>query len=390
MDVLAENYCTMALGWPDLGMVTLQKMRAVTVGYRDMLGALVQDMAVEATKDIVVIGYSPLSYRTRMVPCNIGTIPPSWAAAMCDSNTPRRRRFMMQIHSPEAAGMSSERLARLASHMAQLTADNQHPGIMTLIQRKGKVVHLGKHGLMDIEAGKPIAEDTIFRIQSMTKPIIAVAVLMLLEEGRLALNDPVARYIPSFADIEVETDAGPVAQNPPISLYHLLTHTSGLRSPPGTFGQRSRPLAEAVELVATLPLLFQPGTQWDYGTAYSVLGHVIELVADMPLADVLAERIFEPLGMTDTTFYVPPDKQARLAQRYDADASGQLMIDRDGADFTTPTSCPSGGGGLVSTLGDYLAFCNCLINNGRIVTNDLRLAIIRQHHGLVLADLLRI
>jgi CubicO group peptidase (beta-lactamase class C family) len=277
----------------------------------------------------------------------------------------------MQSHSPEAVGMSSERLARLSSHMAQLTADNQHPGIMTLIQRKGKVVHLGKHGLMDIEAGKPIAEDTIFRIQSMTKPIIAVAVLMLLEEGRLALNDPVARYIPSFADIEVETDAGPVAQNPPLSLYHLLTHTSGLRSPPGAFSRRSRPLAEAVKLVTTLPLLFQPGTQWDYGTAYSVLGHVIELVADMPLADFLAERISEPLGMTDTAFYVPPNKQARLAQLYDADTSGQLIIDTDGTDFNTPTNCPSGGGGLVSTLGDYHAFCNCLINDGRYANGYL-------------------
>ena len=271
----------------------------------------------------------------------------------------------MQIHSPEVVGMSSERLARLSNHMAQLTADNQHPGITTLIQRKGKVVHLGKHGLMDIEAGKPITEHTIFRIQSMTKPIIAVGVLMLLEEGRLALNDPVARYIPSFADIEVETDAGPVAQNPPLSLYHLLTHTSGLRSPPGTFSQRSRPLAEAVERVTTLPLLFQPGTQWVYGTAYNVLGYVIELVADMPLAGFLAERIFEPLGMTDTAFYVPSDKQARLAQLYDADASGRLIIDTEGTDFTRPTNCPSGSGGLVSTLGDYLAFCNCLINDGR-------------------------
>jgi CubicO group peptidase (beta-lactamase class C family) len=277
----------------------------------------------------------------------------------------------MQIHSPEAAGMSTERLTRLSNHMVQLTADNQHPGIMTLIQRKGKVVHLGKHGLMDIEAGKPIAEDTIFQIRSMTKPIIAMAVLILLEEGRLALNDPVARYIPSFANIKVETDAGLVAQNPPLSLYHLLTHTGGLTFPPGAFSQRSRSLAEAVELFAALPMQFQPGTQWLYGTAYSVLGYVIEVAADMPLADFLAERIFEPLGMTDTAFYVPPDKQARLAQLYDADASGRLIIDTDGTDYTTPTNCPSGGGGLVSTLGDYHAFCNCLINDGRYANGNL-------------------
>jgi CubicO group peptidase (beta-lactamase class C family) len=195
--------------------------------------------------------------------------------------------------------------------------------------------------------------------------------LMLLEEGRLALNDPVARYIPSFAEIKVQTDAGAVAQNPPISLYHLLTHTSGLMSPPGSFGQRSRTLAEAVELVATLPLLFQPGTQWIYGTAYNVLGYVIELVADMPLADFMAKRIFEPLGMTDTAFYVPPNKQARLAQLYDADVSGRLIIDTDSADFTTPTNCPSGSGGLVSTIGDYHAFCNCLINDGRYANGHL-------------------
>jgi len=274
----------------------------------------------------------------------------------------------MKIHTPEEVGMSSERLARLSNYMEQLTKDNQWPGIMTLLQRKGKVVHLGKHGLMDIEAGKPIQEDTIFRIYSMTKPIIAVAVMMLLERGNISLNDPVSLYIPSFARIKVDTDAGLVEQNPEMTLYHLMTHMSGLGYYGAPFEPRSQTLAEAVEEIAQQPLLFQPGTQWSYSSASDVLGYVIEVVADMPLADFLEERIFKPLGMENTAFYVPEEKLARLAQIYTFETPGDLTVYKEGAligDVTIPTNCPSGGAGLVSTLGDYLAFCNCFLSNGR-------------------------
>lgn len=269
----------------------------------------------------------------------------------------------MKIYSPEDVGMSSERVACLSRYMKQLVIDNLWPGIMILLQRKGKVVHFGKYGFMDIEAGKPMQEDTIFRIYSMTKPIIAVAVMMLLEEGALSLLDPVSRYIPSFAKIKVNTDAGLVEQEPKLDLFHLMTHRSGLGYHNAPFAQRNQTLAEAIDQIAQHPLNFQPGTQWNYSSASDVLGYVVQIAADMPLADFLEESIFKPLGMKDTGFYVPEDKQGRLAQIYEFDTPGDLKVFAGGK-VTLPTRCPSGGAGLVSTMVDYLAFCNCLLNNG--------------------------
>ncbi|MCB0053632.1 MAG: beta-lactamase family protein, partial [Caldilinea sp.] len=254
--------------------------------------------------------------------------------------------------------------------------------------RKGKVVHYGAYGLMDIEAGKPMQEDTLFRIYSMTKPIVSVALMMLYEEGRFSLNDPVAKFIPAFAKTKVYAGSAPlgltlVDQNPAMTLHHLLTHTAGLSygwffdSPvealyrevvPNLF-QRDQPLDEVINRLAELPLLFQPGTQWRYSFATDVLGYVVQVISDMPLADFLQERIFKPLGMTDTAFFVPSEKQDRLAHIYGAEKlCGPVALRPDEVvlirDVTVPTTCPSGGGGLISTLGDYLAFCTCLINGG--------------------------
>ena len=301
----------------------------------------------------------------------------------------------MQIHTPENVGMSSARLARITPIMKGFVKDNQMPGIMTLVQRKGKVVQLGKYGMMDIAAGKPMQEDALFRIYSMTKPIISVALMMLYEEGHFSLKDPVAKFIPAFAKTKVFAEAGIlgprlVDQEPVMTLHHLLTHTSGLSygwffdSPvedlyraalPNLF-RRDQTLAEVVDKLAELPLLFQPGTQWRYSFATDVLGHIVQLVADMPLADFLAERIFKPLGMTDTAFYVPAEKVDRLAPIYvSPELYGPVAPPPEQValigDVTVPTSCPSGGGGLVSTLGDYLSFCNCLLNQGQ--TNGMRL-----------------
>ena len=274
----------------------------------------------------------------------------------------------MKIHPPEEVGMSTKRLARMDVCMEALVKDNQIPGIMTLAQHKGKVVHLGKYGLMDIEAGKPMQEDTLFRIYSMTKPIVSVAVMMLFEEGRLMLNDTVSRYIPAFAKIKVETDSGLVEQDPAMTLYHLMNHTSGLGYHTEPFVQRSPSLADAIDHIAQHPLIFQPGTRFSYSSATDVLGYIIQLVADMPLADFLEERIFKPLGMVDTSFHVPIEKRDRLAQIYEFETPGELRIHQDTGligDVTQPTNCPSGGAGLVSTLGDYLNFCTCLIHEGR-------------------------
>jgi CubicO group peptidase (beta-lactamase class C family) len=295
----------------------------------------------------------------------------------------------MQIHPPESVGMYAQRLERITPIMQDFVKDNRLPGIMTLLQRHGKVVHLGKFGMMDIEAGKPMREDALFRIYSMTKPITCVALMMLLEEGRLSVRDPVSTFIPTFRATKVYAGSTAlglklVDQDVEITLHHLLTHTAGLsygwffdspveelyRQVLPTIFCRHQTLAEVVERIAQLPLLFQPGTQWRYSYATDVLGHVIQVVADMPLADFFEERIFKPLGMTDTSFHVPADKRDRLAQIYVSEALYNPVVPKPEdvrliGDVTIPTSCPSGGGGLISTLVDYLAFCNCLINHGQ-------------------------
>lgn len=295
----------------------------------------------------------------------------------------------MKIYSPEEVGMSSKRLARIPAAMEKSVTDNQLPGILTLIQRKGKVVHLDKYGMMDIETGKPMQEDALFRIYSMTKPIVSVALMTLYEEGRFSINDPVAKFIPAFSKTKVYAGSTPlglklVDQDPAITLHHLLTHTSGLSygwffdSPvedlyreiiPNIF-IRTQTLEEVVTKLAELPLLFQPGTQWRYSYATDVLGYVVQVIADMPLADFLEERIFKPLGMVDTTFHVTSEKLDRLAQIYSSEKLyDPVPVNPEEVglinDVTVPTNCPSSGGGLISTLADYLKFCNCLINNGR-------------------------
>jgi CubicO group peptidase (beta-lactamase class C family) len=295
----------------------------------------------------------------------------------------------MEVTDPQVAGMDAKRLERITPIMEGFVKDNQLPGIMTLVQRHGAVVHFGKYGLMDIEAGKPMQEDALFRIYSMTKPIICVALMMLFEEGRFSLKDPVSKFIPAFKNTKVFVEAGVlgpklVEQEPEMTLYHLLTHTCGLsygwffdspvedvyrRLAPFVF-QRDGTLADTIEQIAKLPLLFQPGSKWHYSVANDDLCYVIQNDADKPLADFLQERIFKPLGMVDTAFSVPPEKVSRLAQIYtSAELYKPVPIKPEMvgmiADVTTPTSCPSGGAGLISTLADYLAFCNCLLNQGK-------------------------
>lgn len=293
----------------------------------------------------------------------------------------------MQITSPEAVGLSSTRLDRITSYMQELVKDNRLPGVLTLVQRHGKIAHIGKFGSMDIEANKPMQEDALFRIYSMSKPITSVAIMLLLEEGRFNLYDPVSKFIPSFAKTKVCVGSGVlglqlVDQQPQMNIHHLLTHTAGLSygwffdSPveelyrKGLNFTRKDSLSDLIEFLASLPLLYQPGTNWRYSMATDVLGYIVQVVSGMPLADFFKERIFKPLGMVDTDFYVPAEKVNRLAQVYTSEelynirpfAPAEVM---GIADVTTPTRCPIGGGGLISTLADYLAFCNCLINNGK-------------------------
>ncbi len=295
----------------------------------------------------------------------------------------------MHVHTPEDAGMSTERLNRIAPIMEDFVKDGQMPGIMTLVQRHDKIVHFGQYGLMDIEAGTPMQEDSIFRIYSMTKPIASVALMMLLEEGRLALTDPVSAYIPAFAKTKVCIGSNAnglilTNQQPPMTLHHLLTHTSGLsygfhldspveelyRQNWQKINDRSRStLQEFVESIAELPLMFQPGTNWRYSVATDIVGYIVQIVSGMPFNEFLKQRIFKPLGMVDTDFYVPAEKVKRLAPiymsetLYDPRRIPEAEVYGIG-DVTVPTRRLSGGGGLVSTLADYLKFSNCLLKMG--------------------------
>ncbi|HEY9078161.1 MAG TPA: serine hydrolase domain-containing protein [Anaerolineaceae bacterium] len=295
----------------------------------------------------------------------------------------------MKIVNPESVGFSSERLARIGTVMQRYVDQGSLAGMVTLIARKGQVAHFEKFGMAEIETKKPMTLDTIFRIYSMTKPITSVAVLMLYEEARLRLADPVSLYIPAFKHMKV-LDPTPglgvrtVDAAREITIHDLLTHTAGLsygfdreayldqligkniwqkmeKNPEMT-------LEDWVMEIAKLPLAFHPGTTFQYSMATDVLGYLVQVVSGMPFAEFLQKRIFEPLGMVDTGFWVPPEKVARFAASYSSDPKNGLKLADAAATspYTRPTTHPSGGGGLVSTAADYLRFCQMLLNGGAL------------------------
>jgi CubicO group peptidase (beta-lactamase class C family) len=294
----------------------------------------------------------------------------------------------MNIAKPEEMGFSSQRLARINTTMQRYVDEQKLAGIVTLVARRGKTVHFEKFGMADIEAGAAMQHDTIFRIYSMTKPITSAAVLMLFEEGRFRLADPVADHIPAFKNVKVldYTPGGALRTvDPvrPVTIHDLLTHTAGLsygfdkdlytdelyRKLWETLDNNpSFTLAEWVEGISKLPLVHQPGTRFRYSVATDVLGYLVQVVSDMPFETFLHERIFAPLGMDDTAFYVPEGKIQRFAANYGPREEGGLeLIDAPRTSrFARPTKHPSGGGGLVSTAGDYLRFAQLLLNQGEL------------------------
>lgn len=291
---------------------------------------------------------------------------------------------------PEDVGMSTERLKRIHEAIQRHVDSGAISGAVTMVARRGKVVHFQAHGLMDLESKKPMATDAIFRIASMTKPITGVAVMMMLEEGKLRLNDPVSKFIPEFKDMMVAMPKESITPRPvgaratepdfylvpayrEITVRDLLTHTSGLVS--GGLGAREaaktnpkRPndtLATYVPRLATVPLDFQPGTQWAYsgGAGPEVLGRIVEIVSGMPYDQFLRTRIFEPLGMKDTFFYPPDDRRPRMVTLYSKSPQGLKKAEnQDG--FSTKTFFGAGGS-LMSTAEDYLQFAQMLCNGGK-------------------------
>jgi CubicO group peptidase (beta-lactamase class C family) len=284
---------------------------------------------------------------------------------------------------PEEAGMSTERLKRIDQFVARLEAEGKLAGAVTVVARRGQVVSIEAHGLADIETKRPMRTDDIFHLQSMTKPIATVAVLMLLEEGRFLLSDPVEKYLPEFHDMKVavaRADApegyGLVPAERAITIHDLLTHRAGFTGVPPSGGPAEAlrrkavqalpadgnfTLEEAVKNLAASPLDAQPGTIFRYGPSAVVLGRLVEVVSGRTLEQFFQERIFEPLGMKDTFFSVPESKRARVVPAYTTTPDkGLVKLPPD----PRTTRFFSGGGNLYSTPADFLRFCQMLLNGG--------------------------
>src|SRR5438067_9408738 len=296
----------------------------------------------------------------------------------------------------ETAGFSSARLARLDEVMTRRYVEGGYlPGMLIHIYRKGQLVHTTMCGHIDRERGKPMREDAIFRIYSMSKPITAVALMMLVEEGLLGLDDPVHTYIPEWKDLGVYASGMPslLADAPasfittpplrPMKVIDLATHTSGLtygfmmrtavdaayRQLKLTDRQTPGGVSEMVDQLAKLPLDLSPGTAWNYSVAIDVLGYLVEKLSGMSFGEFLRTRLLEPLGMNDTAFHVPSDKTDRFTSCYQPETAGsglKLQDDARESTYATPPPLESGGGGLVSTAHDYLRFCRMMLNGGAL------------------------
>ena len=289
--------------------------------------------------------------------------------------------------SAESEGMSTERLAQLRSGMKELVDQGRLAGVVTMVSRHGKVVEFDAAGKRDIAANAPMQKDSIFRIYSMSKPITGVAMMILFEEGKWQLNDPVAKYIPEFAKLKVYgTDANNNVvmkdQVHPVTMRELMSHSGGFTY--GFFSNTAvdklqidadllnpnNTLDEFIKRVAKLPLNAQPGSEWHYSISVDIQGYIVQKLSGMPFEEFLEKRIFKPLGMVDTAFYVPKEKLNRFAEFYSYDKDGKLQVVgvKEGLnhDFAAKPALSSGGGGLVSTATDYMRFCQMLLNGGQL------------------------
>ena len=288
----------------------------------------------------------------------------------------------LQHAKPADVGMDPAGLEKLNEAMHGMVDDGKLAGVVTMVSRKGKVVHFDAYGKRDLENGLPVEKDTIFRIYSMTKPIVGVALMTYYDEGRFTLDDPVSKFIPEFKGLKVAKEDGPDG-NPitedadhPMTMRELMSHTAGL-----TYGLFSRSqvdtlytqagvidfnqdLDEMIDKLAKIPLRQQPGSMWHYSVAVDVQGYILEVLAGKPLDEVLNERLFGPLGMKDTAFWVEPDKVDRFSHMYQS-RGGKLTKVEFGQYLDKPKFL-SGGGGLVGTATDYMRFAQMLANGGEL------------------------
>lgn len=283
----------------------------------------------------------------------------------------------LKLSKPEKVGMSAERLQRVSSMADDYIKAGRYSGMVTMVARRGKIVHLEATGNTHAGGNVPMQTDTLFRIYSMTKPITAVAAMMLYEQGKFRMDDPVHLYLPEFKEQTLLVEGEEVAPKSPMLMRQLFTHTAGLTygfTPDNpvdvAYNQQNvlnaANLDEFVQKVAKIPLRFEPGTRYHYSVATDILGAVIERISGLSLDEYFQQKIFDPLGMQDTFFNVPADKLNRLAGDHGWDAkSGQLFVvpAEQQRDFST-NGMFSGGGGLVSTISDYMRFSQMVLNGG--------------------------
>ena len=294
----------------------------------------------------------------------------------------------MERVKPEEVGLSSKRLARIDEHLRERYLEpGKISGCLSLVARRGKLAHCSPLGHMELEQKRAIEEDTLFRIYSMSKPITSVATMMLYERGLFQTRDPVHKFIPALKDVGVFRMGNYpqfLTDRPkrPMSIKDLLMHTSGLtygfmhRTPVDSAYRKAGldvdnhegNLEDMINKLATLPLEFSPGDAWNYSMATDVLGYLVQVVSGKPFEQFLKEEIFEPLGMNDTGFFVPPEKLDRFPHCYERRLNKKLVVQdaTDTSRYLEPPSYPSGGGGLVSTAHDYLRFCEMLRRGGEL------------------------
>lgn len=294
----------------------------------------------------------------------------------------------LPLVSPEQVGLSAARLARISSWMKGWVDSGKLPGLLVGVMRHGELAFAETYGKADVERNKPVRPDTLYRIYSMTKPLTSVAIMMLYEEGRFQLDNPISKFIPAFANQRVciggsrgKLETVPAERD--ITFRDLLSHTSGLtygfmeatavdalyRSKNGIdFQTATTTLKEVVEKLATFPLIAQPGKAWNYSVSTDVLGYLVEVISGMPFEKYLVEKVINPLGMVDTDFFVPDAKHDRFATNYQAGPGGKLEVfdDPTKSRYLKPRAVNSGGGGLVSTASDYLRFCKFMLNKGEL------------------------
>lgn len=291
-----------------------------------------------------------------------------------------RTGLSLQAAAPETVGLCPQRAARLTAVLQSEVERQRLPGAVALIARHGQLALFEAVGALDPLTGTPMARDAIFRIYSMTKPVVSVAVMMLMEQGLLLLNDPVAKYLPEYALQKVATLVDGALQLQPVrqlaTIQDLLRHTAGLtyefmgnaavqrQYAQARIGSRERSNADFSHTLAALPLLFEPGTVWEYGRATDVLGRLVEVVSGQSLGAYLQQHIFAPLGMTDTGFSVPPAQQARIAEPFARDPEGGVQMRV--IDVREDAALESGGGGLASTAIDYARFLQFMLNQGEL------------------------